>query len=139
MQKGRVCVVSSRFARCTTQLLVAVIASCFFLLPAPCVTGLSPPQPPKPSRSDSGEISTSSITPCVRICRYNADCYDGAVCIGCFRDGFEIGQWASMTPMERGYALQDTADRWQPGYEGAVSKEELLRQAQYWEEEANSN
>ena len=91
----------------------------------------------------SGLASSSSqqqpITPCVRICRYNADCYDGAVCIGCFREAFEIGQWASLSAPEKSYALQDAADRWQPGYEGSVSRDELLRQAAVWaDEDANT-
>ena len=136
---------SSRFACCTSQRLVTVTVSCFLLLSAPFVTGLSQPHSSKPgSHSESAEPSLPTspsagvITPCVRICRYNADCYDGAVCIGCFRDGFEIGQWASMSPLERSYALQDAADRWQPGYEGSVSKEALVQQAQYWEEQADS-
>lgn len=79
-------------------------------------------------------------TPCTRICRYNADFYDGQVCIGCFRDTFEISQWASMTNTERSYALMDAADRVDdvdngPSllFEGAVSKEELLRQAKFWD------
>ena len=38
-----------------------------------------------------------------------------------------------MTATDRSYALQDAADRWQPGYEGSISKEELLRQAAVWE------
>ena len=141
MHKDDVHLVNSRFSGCTSHRLVTVTVSCFLLLSAPFVAGLSQPQPSKSGpHAESAETSPSAgvITLCVRICRYNADCYDGAVCIGCFRDGFEIGQWASMSPLERSYALQDAADRWQPGYEGSVSKEALVQQAQYWEEQADS-
>jgi predicted Fe-S protein YdhL (DUF1289 family) len=50
-------------------------------------------------------------TPCNRICRYNANVYDGKVCIGCFRDTYEISHWDKMTPQERSNALDDAADR----------------------------
>lgn len=84
-------------------------------------------------------VDTNSIpsTPCTRICRYNADFYDGQVCIGCYRDGFEISQWHAMTNIERSYALMDAADRVDSGgieFEGAVSQDELLRQAKIWGE-----
>ena len=39
-------------------------------------------------------------TPCTRICRYNADFFDGQVCIGCYREAYEIGTWTSMSPYE---------------------------------------
>lgn len=80
--------------------------------------------------------SEALITPCVRVCRYNADCFDGVVCIGCFRESFEIANWASMTPQERAYALQDAADRWEDGYDGSISRQELLDQAKMWQERA---
>mmetsp|Transcript_3988 Transcript_3988/g.6678 ORF Transcript_3988/g.6678 Transcript_3988/m.6678 type:complete len:114 (+) Transcript_3988:57-398(+) len=84
--------------------------------------------------------NTIPSTPCTRICRYNADFYDGQVCIGCYRDTFEISQWSSMSNVERSYALLDAADRIGDdgslsSYEGAVSKEELLKQAKCWGEE----
>jgi predicted Fe-S protein YdhL (DUF1289 family) len=73
-------------------------------------------------------------TPCTRICRYNADVFNGHVCIGCYRESFEIAQWGSMSNGERSYALLDAADRidTDDGLEGAVSKKELLRQAKFW-------
>jgi predicted Fe-S protein YdhL (DUF1289 family) len=73
-------------------------------------------------------------TPCIRICRYNADFYDGQVCIGCFREAFEISQWSSpgMSNVDRSYALLDASDRVDLAFEGSISKEELLRQAQAW-------
>jgi len=71
----------------------------------------------------------SPVTPCVRICRYNSEFYEGAVCIGCFRETFEIGNWASFTEEEKVYALQDALDRWDgDAFPGSVSKEELDQQ-----------
>jgi glyoxylase I family protein len=95
-------------------------------------------------------------TPCTRICRYNADFYNGQVCIGCFREAYEIGRWNSMTASERSMALLDAADRYpdldeedgqreekdttiptttsqnRMKFEGSISKSELLRQAEDW-------
>jgi glyoxylase I family protein len=79
------------------------------------------------------------VTPCTRICRYNADFYGGQVCIGCFREGLEIGTWSSMSDMERSYALLDAADRSsEEMFDGSISKEELLRQARAWEERSRA-
>lgn len=81
------------------------------------------------SLNDSGEdkqrVGNQQATPCVRICRYNADFYDGSVCIGCFREVFEISNWASFTVDEKIYALQDALDRWQDEYAGSISRQEL--------------
>lgn len=110
------------------------------------------------------EGSTSSIvdpnnssddvpsTPCVRICRYNANFYDGQICIGCYRDAYEISSFLDMTGKEKAWALLDAADRVPEGcdviegdasgdgtdvgscdFSAAISKDELLRQAKYWE------
>lgn len=94
-------------------------------------------------------------TPCVRICRYNANFFGGQICIGCYRDEYEISSWASMSAQEKSWALLDAADRVPDScdasqnvaeseegserassscdFSGAISKEELLRQAKYWE------
>ena len=83
--------------------------------------------------------STVRQTPCVRICRYNSDFYDGAVCIGCFREAFEIGNWAGFAPTERIYALQDALDRLESldsmgsrQLEGSVSQQELEEMIDYY-------
>jgi predicted Fe-S protein YdhL (DUF1289 family) len=111
-------------------------------------------QPPSvpPEQSNLNMVCTESSsqsesipsTPCVRICRYNANVYDGQVCIGCFRDVFEISNWSRMTPAERTYALLDAADRHATtsnddddddvtmNMEGSITREELLRQADVW-------
>jgi len=81
-------------------------------------------------------------TPCTRICRYNADCYDGKVCIGCFRDTHDIGQWSSMSPIEKMFSLEDAADRCKDlsdrgkdtdsCFEGGITEEALRDQATLW-------
>ena len=83
-------------------------------------------------------------TPCTRICRYNAEFYGGSVCIGCFRDSFEIGTWGSMGPIEKMYALEDAAGRCEETsnieqFEGGISRQELLRQAKLWEKHTNGS
>ena len=75
------------------------------------------------SISDGGETPSAAanastkneqevpITPCNRICRYNNSFYNGKVCIGCFRDTYEIKMWQSMTPSEKSLTLLDAIDR----------------------------
>ncbi|KAG7365573.1 DUF1289 domain containing protein [Nitzschia inconspicua] len=82
------------------------------------------------------------LTPCNRICRYNANVFDGQVCIGCFRETYEIAAWQSMSPKEKYFALLDAKDRLQqrtisPNNEvdGAISMEDLERQARFWKEQ----
>jgi predicted Fe-S protein YdhL (DUF1289 family) len=81
---------------------------------------------------DAASPSRVSSTPCVRICRYNSNFYDGAVCIGCFREAFEIGNWVSFGRQERRYALQDALERLSSldcdsnqSFEGSISRMEL--------------
>eukprot|EP00591_Stephanopyxis_turris_P015800 CAMPEP_0195539066 /NCGR_PEP_ID=MMETSP0794_2-20130614/49859_1 /TAXON_ID=515487 /ORGANISM="Stephanopyxis turris, Strain CCMP 815" /LENGTH=282 /DNA_ID=CAMNT_0040673083 /DNA_START=166 /DNA_END=1011 /DNA_ORIENTATION=- len=88
--------------------------------------------------SENSEVRLTA-TPCVRICRYNDGFYDGQVCIGCFREGFEIGAWGGMTPVEKSLALLDAVDRCPEldeaigdEFQGAVCRQELLRQARAW-------
>ena len=74
-------------------------------------------------------------SPCTRVCRYSSAFYEGRVCIGCFREEFEIEWWASMSASERGFALRDAADRRPDGdeFEGGASRRDLLRDAEAWE------
>ena len=83
------------------------------------------------------------VTPCTRICRYNANVFDGQVCIGCFRETFEIGSWESMQPMEKYYALLDATERFEEVMKGktyngmdetttGISREKLQQQAEFW-------
>ena len=80
-------------------------------------------------------LALTAPTPCTRVCRYSSAFYDGRVCIGCFREEYEIEWWASMSASERGYALRDAADRRPDGdsFEGGASREDLLRDAEAWE------
>ena len=77
-------------------------------------------------------------SPCNRICRYNAAFYDGLVCIGCFREAYEIKSWNSMTNMQKSMTLLDAMDRCSDGdskgysFDGAVTLDELNRQFMYW-------
>mmetsp|Transcript_3611 Transcript_3611/g.7984 ORF Transcript_3611/g.7984 Transcript_3611/m.7984 type:complete len:161 (+) Transcript_3611:2497-2979(+) len=64
-----------------------------------------------PSSSSSPNTERPPPTPCTRICRYNQKCFDGKVCIGCFRETHEIARWSSMSPNEKRCSLEDAADR----------------------------
>ncbi len=92
-------------------------------------------------------IPSVPVTPCTRICRYNANVFDGKVCIGCFRETYEIGAWGSMSPREKYYALLDASERLEEVADGSTidelatgtSRQELLRQADYWNSVAAQN
>ncbi len=77
-------------------------------------------------------------TPCTRICRYNSNCYDGNVCIGCFRDVHDIEHWSGLSAEEKIYALEDAADRCRDMksngvfLEGSIQEQELVQQARMW-------
>jgi glyoxylase I family protein len=102
---------------------------------------------------DKGATTTAStdetnrvpvpLTPCTRMCRYNADFFGGQVCIGCYREAFEIGTWGSMSPSQKYIALLDAIDRRDENtaskgsslaLDGSISLDELKRQADYWKE-----
>lgn len=82
-------------------------------------------------------------TPCVRICRYSRDFYDGQVCIGCFREAFDISQWVQFNNQERVYALEDALDRYDAEndtvsrFEGATTREALQSQLRTYESQIN--
>jgi glyoxylase I family protein len=81
------------------------------------------------------------LTPCTRICRYNAGFFGGQVCIGCYRETYEIGNWSSMSPSEKYWGLLDAIDRLEENkiaFDGAISLEDLKRQADYWRSLASS-
>jgi predicted Fe-S protein YdhL (DUF1289 family)/catechol 2,3-dioxygenase-like lactoylglutathione lyase family enzyme len=86
--------------------------------------------------------SEVSATPCVRICRYNSSFQDGQVCIGCFREAYEIQTWQSMTATEKAMTLLDAIDRCNASdrtFEGSITRDELMRQYSYWEKMSKSN
>jgi len=75
-------------------------------------------------------------TPCNRICRYNSNFYNGQVCIGCFRELYEIECWQSQTPVQKAMTLLDCIDRCNDNsisfFDGSISVEELTRQYDHW-------
>ena len=101
---------------------------------------------PSESISNPAQKSTPAVplTPCTRICRYNSKVFGGQVCIGCFRETYEIGRWQSMSKNEKYYALLDAADRHEElqcmgngnDVTTNVSREELMRQAEFWKSQA---
>ena len=50
-------------------------------------------------------------SPCVKICKYDDDFMDGMVCIGCFREQYEIANWLRMSEKERDLANIDIRKR----------------------------
>ena len=40
-------------------------------------------------------------SPCVKICKYDDAFLNGMVCIGCFREQFEITNWIKMSENEK--------------------------------------
>jgi len=98
---------------------------------------------PAQSTTKDNTPPTVPLTPCNRICRYNSSFYDGQVCIGCFREAYEIEMWQSMTPAQKSMTLLDTMDRCSENqqvggdtFDGAIAFEELTRQYEYWSERA---
>ena len=51
------------------------------------------------------------ISPCVKICKYDNKFMDGMVCIGCFREQYEITNWLRLSPDEKRQALFDIEER----------------------------
>ena len=89
------------------------------------------------NNSVSDNLRSVPASPCNRICRYNSAFYDGMVCIGCFREAYEIQTWNSMTNMQKSMTLLDALDRCSDesmGYtfDGAVTLDELNHQCLYW-------
>ena len=75
-------------------------------------------------------------SPCTRICRYNSKFYNGQVCIGCFRDEYDIRNWDTYDNLSRKTSLEDAGDRCGESdglsFEGSISCSELYRQAASW-------
>ena len=51
------------------------------------------------------------ISPCVKICKYDNRFMDGMVCIGCFREQFEITNWLTMSSVEKERVFVDIEER----------------------------
>jgi predicted Fe-S protein YdhL (DUF1289 family)/catechol 2,3-dioxygenase-like lactoylglutathione lyase family enzyme len=103
---------------------------------------------PSPKASDkNSNASGVPVSPCIRICRYNSAFYDGQVCIGCFREAYEIGTWQSMTPQQKSMTLLDSIDRCSGDtkgdrgideiFDGAITMEELKQQFMRWSDLAD--
>ena len=50
-------------------------------------------------------------SPCVKICKYRKDFMAGKVCIGCFREQFEITNWVKMSNSEKLLVIEDAKER----------------------------
>ena len=50
-------------------------------------------------------------SPCVKICKYDSSFLNGMVCIGCFREQYEITNWIKMTVNEKKKSIIDTKHR----------------------------
>jgi len=97
--------------------------------------------PPLLSTIQNSKRPSVPATPCNRICRYNSSFYGGKVCIGCFREAYEIEMWQSMTPAQKSMTLLDAMDRCTDNdndgatgesFDGAITMEELSRQYAHW-------
>ena len=51
------------------------------------------------------------ISPCVKICKYDNKFMDGMVCIGCFREQYEITNWLKMSAEEKKQVFIDIEER----------------------------
>ncbi|KAL3774485.1 hypothetical protein ACHAW5_000683 [Stephanodiscus triporus] len=99
----------------------------------------------KTATAKNSNTSGVPVSPCIRICRYNSAFYDGQVCIGCFREAYEIGMWQSMTSQQKSMTLLDAIDRCLDDdcsmggiFDGAITMEELKQQFVYWSDLADS-
>tara|TARA_B100001093_G_scaffold418746_1_gene410085 strand:+ start:76 stop:273 length:198 start_codon:yes stop_codon:yes gene_type:complete len=57
------------------------------------------------------DIPKKIKSPCVKICKYDDTFMSGMVCIGCFREQYEITNWLRMTEKERDLAYIDILNR----------------------------
>ena len=57
------------------------------------------------------DIPKKIKSPCVKICKYDDAFMSGMVCIGCFREQYEITNWLRMTEKERDLAYIDITNR----------------------------
>ena len=89
-------------------IVVTIIASVDgFASPSKCQKDILSVQGAANSNTSNSEINNNDddgsvpVTPCNRICRYNAKHFGGEVCIGCFRETYEISSWGSMDATEK--------------------------------------
>ena len=58
----------------------------------------------------SRDNSTVS-SPCVKVCKYDKNFMDGMVCVGCFREQYEITSWTSMSTNQKKEVIEDSKER----------------------------
>ena len=58
----------------------------------------------------SRDNSTVS-SPCVKVCTYDKNFMDGMVCVGCFREQYEITSWTSMSTNQKKEVIEDSKER----------------------------
>ena len=51
------------------------------------------------------------LSPCIKICKYNKKFMNGMVCIGCFREQYEITNWLKMSAKEKKQVFIDIEER----------------------------
>ena len=51
------------------------------------------------------------LSPCVKICKYINKFMEGMVCIGCFREQYEITNWLKMSAKEKKQVFIDIEER----------------------------
>ena len=149
-----VIIISSRVTVSSTDIPLATTAFSKKHDQTTAVLGLSTTTTPKSTLSQQEEKTKKGQqeerqqqtlpppTPCTRICRYNSNCYDGKVCIGCFRDTHDIAHWSGMSHAEKMFSLEDAADRCRElsdtgqdtdtCFEGGISEDALRTQASLW-------
>ena len=57
-------------------------------------------------------LDNSTVSsPCVKGCKYDKNFMDGMVCIGCFREQYEITSWTSMSTNQKKEVIEDSKER----------------------------
>ena len=55
--------------------------------------------------------NSAILSPCVKICKYDKNFMNGMVCIGCFREQFEITSWTSMSANQKKEVIENSKER----------------------------
>ena len=55
--------------------------------------------------------NSTVLSPCVKVCKYDKNFMDGMVCIGCFREQYEITSWTSMSTNQKKEVIEDSKER----------------------------
>lgn len=57
------------------------------------------------------QYNSSISSPCVKICKYDKTFMGGMVCIGCFREQFEITSWTTLSNNQKEEVIKDSKER----------------------------